>query len=136
MLRDILIKYKKSILYILISIVSMFVEFVIGYALVALFAANVVLANTVSVISSAFFHFFFVTKKVFARRVGIKSGVVYTVTFFMGLAIQNFVFIGLEYGGFSAAMNTMLGYAAAKMLSVGISFVVMYNIRKYLYSKI
>ena len=135
MIKTLLAKYKKSILYIMISLASMLAETVIGFLLLKVCGINAVIANAISIVLCSALHYIFVTQKVFSSKVGTKTAVIYVFTFVMGFSIQNFVMYVMSCR-FSLFIDKVIFYAIAKLMSVVISFVLMYRLRKYLYLKI
>ena len=91
------------------------------------------LSNTVGIIFGAVIHYTLVTGKVFDSRKNAKTALVYLATFIIGLLLQN----GILYVCDSILLrflNMNLAYLISKVLSLGISFFFIYQLRKKLYS--
>lgn len=132
-IKSIIFKYKKSLLYILFSCLTASIETAAGLICLNCFGFNDVLSNTVGIIFGAVIHYTLVTGKVFDSRKNAKTALVYLATFIIGLLFQN----GILYVCDSILLrflNMNLAYLISKVLSLGISFFFIYQLRKKLYS--
>lgn len=121
--------------YILISGLTAVIEALVGLIFINLFSLSAVVSNTVGTIVGAIVHYIFVTKKVFVKKIGIYSVLIYLFTFVLGLVLQNLVVWGI----FKLTVNTFgknLSYLIAKAIALVVSFIILYGVRKILYSKI
>ena len=121
--------------YILISGLTAVIEALVGLIFMNLFSLSAVVSNTVGTIVGAIVHYIFVTKKVFVKKIGIYSVLIYLFTFVLGLVLQNLVVWGI----FKLTVNTFgknLSYLIAKAIALVVSFIILYGVRKILYSKI
>lgn len=132
-IKGVVLKYRKSLSYILASCITAAFEIVIGLFLLNMISLSEVSANTIGIICGTCLHYFIVTKKVFIGKISHKSVAVYLITFLIGLLLQNSVvwvicrFMPLIFG-------ESFRYLIAKGCSLVCSFVVMYRLRKKLYS--
>lgn len=131
-MKRLLEKYHAVITYIFFSCVTAVIELVIGLFFLNVFDFSEVAANTCGIIIGSVVHYICVTKKSFRSDVSIGSAVVYLITFFLGMALQNFV-VWLVFGRLENLFNENIVYTIAKGISLAVSFVVLYQIRKLSY---
>ncbi len=132
---NIIEKYRKALSYIVVSMSTAVLETIVGLLLINIFDVNEVVANTVGVCVGTLLHYILITGKVFDKKVGYKTIFIYVLTFFIGLAIQDAV-VGLVSALLKNVLDVNLSYIISKFCSLAVSFVLMYNVRKFLYSKV
>lgn len=125
-------KYKMVIKYFICSIFSSIIDVALLYILKNVFD-DIVIANTISILFSSIFHYCVTTKFVFDVKYNAYSIIIYIVTFFIGLGIQDFV-IWLSYNHLlvKCISNERLLTLISKGLSLGASFFITYGLRKVL----
>lgn len=130
---------KKIILYFSCSVASALIETVfllIFKKVLPLISLNdIVYANTFAVVISSVFHYILTSKLVFKVKMNFASAVVYLVTFFIGLGIQNGV-IWITYNKLLNRFieNDTLLTLVCKVISLAASFFITYFIRNELNS--
>ena len=132
-IKSLLVKYKKIISYILTSCLTAAIELAIGLVMIDVFSFSSVAANTVGVIIGSLIHYLLVTKKVFIKKTDLRTALIYIATFLIGMGIQNLV-VYFADRALKAHLGTELSFAVSKGMSLVVSFVVMYQLRKKLYS--
>ncbi|MCR4717269.1 MAG: GtrA family protein [Lachnospiraceae bacterium] len=132
---DLIKKYKKSLSYIAVSLVTAGIETIIGLLVLNLLGYNEVVSNTAGIIVGSLIHYLLVTRKVFDKSVGYKTVLIYISTFFLGVLIQDTV-VGFASSFLKKMIDTNLSYVISKFCSLAVSFVINYHIRKFLYSKV
>ena len=122
--------------YFLCSVSSSIIDFAFLYVLKGVFD-EIVVANTISIIVSSIFHYIVTSNYVFKVKKNIYSIVIYVVTFFIGLSIQNFV-IWVTYTKLFVTLieNDMILTLLSKVLSLGASFIITYMLRKFLNARL
>ena len=135
-LKELYKKYNMIIKYFLCSVSSSIIDFAILYMLKGVFD-EIVVANTISIIVSSIFHYIVTSNYVFKVKKNIYSIVIYVVTFFIGLSIQNFV-IWVTYTKLFVTLieNDMILTLLSKVLSLGASFIITYMLRKFLNARL
>lgn len=135
-LKELYKKYNMIIKYFLCSVSSSIIDFAILYVLKGVFD-EIVVANTISIIVSSIFHYIVTSNYVFKVKKNIYSIVIYVVTFFIGLSIQNFV-IWVTYTKLFVTLieNDMILTLLSKVLSLGASFIITYMLRKFLNARL
>lgn len=135
-LKELYKKYNMIIKYFLCSVSSSIIDFAILYVLKGVFD-EIVVANTISIIVSSIFHYIVTSNYVFKVKKNIYSIVIYVVTFFIGLSIQNFV-IWVTYTKLFVTLieNDMILTLSSKVLSLGASFIITYMLRKFLNARL
>lgn len=135
-LKELYKKYNMIIKYFLCSVSSSIIDFAILYVLKGVFD-KIVVANTISIIVSSIFHYVVTSNYVFKVKKNIYSIVIYVVTFFIGLSIQNFV-IWVTYTKLFVTLieNDMILTLLSKVLSLGASFIITYMLRKFLNARL
>lgn len=135
-LKELYKKYNMIIKYFLCSVSSSIIDFAILYVLKGVFD-EIVVANTISIIVSSIFHYVVTSNYVFKVKKNIYSIVIYVVTFFIGLSIQNFV-IWVTYTKLFVTLieNDMILTLLSKVLSLGASFIITYMLRKFLNARL
>lgn len=135
-LKELYKKYNMIIKYFLCSVSSSIIDFAILYVLKGVFD-EIVVANTISIIVSSIFHYIVTSNYVFKVKKNIYSIVIYVVTFFIGLSIQNFV-IWVTYTKLFVTLieNDMILTLLSKVLSLGTSFIITYMLRKFLNARL
>lgn len=98
---------------------------------------DIVYANTLAVIVSSVFHYILTSKLVFKVKMNFASAVVYLITFFIGLGIQNGV-IWITYNKLLNRFieNDTLLTLVCKVISLAASFFITYFIRNILNGKL
>ena len=124
-------KHKSFIIYglcsVLITIVDAFIVFLLSSN-----GKNIVLANTIGVISGSIIQYFIVTKKVFNKNIGLKTFIVFASTFLIGLLLAD-ITIYFSYNLLVGHLDHRLAIILSKLCSIIFPFFFMYNIRKYFY---
>ena len=135
-LKELYKKFNMIIKYFLCSVSSSIIDFAILYMLKGVFD-EIVVANTISIIVSSIFHYIVTSNYVFKVKKNIYSIVIYVVTFFIGLSIQNFV-IWVTYTKLFVTLieNDMILTLLSKVLSLGASFIITYMLRKFLNARL
>lgn len=135
-LKELYTKYNMIIKYFLCSVSSSIIDFAILYVLKGVFD-EIVVANTISIIVSSIFHYIVTSNYVFKVKKNIYSIIIYVVTFFIGLSIQNFV-IWVTYTKLFVTLieNDMILTLLSKALSLGSSFIITYMLRKVLNARL
>lgn len=135
-LKELYTKYNMIIKYFLCSVSSSIIDFAILYVLKGVFD-EIVVANTISIIVSSIFHYIVTSNYVFKVKKNIYSIIIYVVTFFIGLSIQNFV-IWVTYTKLFVTLieNDMILTLLSKVLSLGASFIITYMLRKFLNARL
>lgn len=135
-LKELYKKYNMIIKYFLCSVSSSIIDFAFLYVLKGVFD-EIVVANTISIIVSSIFHYIVTSNYVFKVKKNIYSIVIYVVTFFIGLSIQNFV-IWVTYTKLFVTLieNDMILTLLSKVLSLGASFIITYMLRKFLNARL
>ncbi len=132
---DIIVKYNKALSYITISLCTAVLETIVGLLFINLLGVNEVISNTIGICVGTLLHYFLITGKVFDKHVGYKTILIYVLTFFIGMAIQDLV-VGIASELLKNSFDINLSYVISKGCSLVMSFVLMYNVRKFLYSKV
>lgn len=137
-IKNLLIKNKKIIFYFSCSVLSAVLEaglLLIFKNIVPSFDKNIVYANTAATVLSSVLHYVLTSKFVFKVKMNWMSAVVYLVTFFIGLGVQNVV-IWCTYNKLLVQLidNDNLLTLASKVISLAASFFITYFIRKKLNS--
>lgn len=135
-LKELYKKFNMIIKYFLCSVSSSIIDFAFLYVLKGVFD-KIVVANTISIIVSSIFHYIVTSNYVFKVKKNIYSIVIYVVTFFIGLSIQNFV-IWVTYTKLFVTLieNDMILTLLSKVLSLGASFIITYMLRKFLNARL
>lgn len=135
-LKELYKKYNMIIKYFLCSVSSSIIDFAILYVLKGVFD-EIVVANTISIIVSSIFHYIVTSNYVFKVKKNIYSIVIYVLTFFIGVSIQNFV-IWVTYTKLFVTLieNDMILTLLSKVLSLGASFIITYMLRKFLNARL
>lgn len=131
-------KNKKIIFYFSCSVLSAVFEaglLLIFKNVVPSFDKNIVYANTAATIISSVLHYILTSKFVFKVKMNWMSAVVYLITFFIGLGVQNGV-IWCTYNKLLPQLisNDNILTLASKVISLAASFFITYFIRKKLNS--
>lgn len=131
-------KNKKIIFYFSCSVLSAVSEaglLLIFKNVVPSFDKNIVYANTAATIISSVLHYILTSKFVFKVKMNWMSAVVYLITFFIGLGVQNGV-IWCTYNKLLPQLisNDNILTLASKVISLAASFFITYFIRKKLNS--
>ncbi len=134
MIKKLINKYKKSLTYIAVSLCTATFETIIGLICINVFGLHEVVANTIGVCIGTTLHYFLITRKVFDKSVGVKTILIYILTFFIGLALQDTV-VGVVSAILKNVIDANISYIVSKFCSLAVSFVIMYQVRKFLYSK-
>lgn len=140
-LKELIVKNKKILIYLCCSVCAALLEaglLLVFKNLVPAFAEkNIVYANTTAILVSSILHFILTSKLVFRVRMNLSSAVVYIVTFFIGLGIQNGV-IWLTYEKLLPHLihNDTILTLICKALSLGASFFITYFIRSFLNARL
>lgn len=126
--------------YFLCSAFTAFIEFALLFVFkhtVKEFGSRIVIFNTIAIIISSVIHYLMTSKLVFKVKWNLPSAVIYIVTFFIGLGIQDGV-IWLTYNKLLAPVisDSNLLTFICKSVSLASSFFVTYFIRKFLNSKL
>lgn len=129
-------KNKKIIFYFSCSVLSAGFEaglLLVFKNIVPSFDKNIVYANTAATIISSILHYTLTSKFVFKVKMNWMSAVVYLITFFIGLGIQNGV-IWCTYNKLLPQFisNDNLLTLSSKVISLAASFFITYFIRKKL----
>jgi putative flippase GtrA len=132
-LEQLLKKYHKIISYVITSCFTAMIELGVGLAMIKIFSFSTVAANTVGIIIGSAVHYLLVTNKVFEKKTDIKTAAVYIATFLIGMLLQNTV-VYFSDKLLSQYLTTDLSYSVSKGLSLAVSFALMYQLRKKLYS--
>ncbi|MCR5122249.1 MAG: GtrA family protein [Ruminococcus sp.] len=134
-IEQLLKKYRRIISYVITSCFTALIELVAGLAMIKLFSFPTVAANTVGIIIGSLVHYLLITNKVFKKKTDFKTAAVYLTTFLIGMLLQNTV-IYFSDKLLSQYLKTDLSYTLSKGLSLAVSFIIMYQLRKKLYSKL
>ena len=126
-------KHRQMFTYIIYSIFTAVIEAVIGWALLKITMLEVVTANTVSIFIGTVIHYFLITKSTFKSNVNVYNIAVYLSTFFLGLIIQNYV-VFLGYNKLLTFLGESYRFFISKGLSLCVSFLILFFLRKLLYS--
>lgn len=131
-------KNKKIIFYFSCSVLSAVFEaglLLVFKNVVPSFDKNIVYANTAATIISSVLHYILTSKFVFKVKMNWMSAVVYLITFFIGLGVQNGV-IWCTYNKLLPQLinNDNILTLASKVISLAASFFITYFIRKKLNS--
>ena len=126
--------------YFLCSVFTAFIEFAILFVFkhtVKEFGSRIVIFNTTAIIISSVIHYLITSKLVFKVKWNLSSAIIYIVTFFIGLGIQDGV-IWLTYNKLlvSVIPDSNLLTFICKSISLASSFFVTYFIRKFLNLKL
>lgn len=98
---------------------------------------KIVIANTISIIVSSVVHYFITSKFVFGVNKNIYSLLVYVITFFVGLGIQNgVIYITYEKLFVDFIDNNSILTFVCKVTSLAASFFITFILRKILNKKI
>ncbi len=135
MMKGLFVKYKKAVKYIFFSVITALIEAIVGLLCINCLGFNEVVSNAAGIIIGAGIHYLCVTRAVFEKNTEIRTLAVYIFTFFLGMALQNFIVWGVSLI-LRDILEINIRYLAAKVCSLAVSFVVMYQVRKYLYMKI
>lgn len=136
-IKDLILNNKKILIYFCCSVGTALLEAGLLLILknwVPFFAGkNIVFANTIAIFISSAVHFVLTSKLVFKVRMNVPSAVVYIVTFFIGLGIQNGV-IWLCYEKLLPHFirNDTILTLVSKVASLAASFFITYFIRNKL----
>ncbi|MBQ7541057.1 MAG: GtrA family protein [Clostridia bacterium] len=140
-IKAIIVQNKKILIYFCCSVCAALLEAGLLLAFKNLIPAfvgkNIVYANTTAILVSSILHFILTSKLVFKVRMNISSAVVYIVTFFIGLAVQNGV-IWITYEKLLPGIirNDTLLTLFCKALSLAASFFITYFIRSILNARL
>lgn len=118
--------------YLMCSIFTMLLETIIGLIIIIIVDLDVVFINSISIMLGATVHYLLISKKVFHNKIEIYTVIKYILSFIMGLFLQNLV-LSVFYGHILVMYNDNIRFIVSKVMSVGISFVVTYFIRKNLF---
>ena len=136
-IKELVLQNKKIIIYFCCSVFAALLEaglLLVFKNLIPAFAGkNIVFANTSAILVSSILHFILTSKLVFRVKMNLPSAVVYIVTFFIGLGIQNGV-IWLTYEKLLPHLihNDTILTLFCKALSLAASFFITYFIRSKL----
>ena len=134
------------VIYFLCSGFTALIEFGLLFLLKKLLPETehmLIVANTSAVVVSSLIHYVITSKFVFKVKKGFWSALVYIITFFMGLLIQNGV-LWLTYNRIFSGINIvsdvnkndMIITFICKCLSLAASFFITYFVRKFLNKKL
>lgn len=118
--------------YLMCSIFTMLLETIIGLIIIIIVDLDVVFINSISIMLGATVHYLLISKKVFHNKIEIYTVIKYILSFIIGLFLQNLV-LSVFYGHILVMYNDNIRFIVSKVMSVGISFVVTYFIRKNLF---
>lgn len=115
----------------LCSVIDFLVLFILKH-----FDMQIVVANTLAIVTSSIIHYIITSKFVFKVKKDLSSATIYIITFFVGLVIQDGV-IYLLYEKIlpSSIENNSLLTFVCKLLSLAVSFLVTFSTRKVLNEK-
>ena len=146
-MKALLNKYKKILIYGLISVFVLLVDTGLTYVLKMLIP--LVVANTVGVITGGVIQYFLSTKAVFGvNQAKGRNMVIYITTFVFGLLLADGIIhvcdsaltaLRGSVGGNGSLLafftNETVSFLISKGMSVVLPFFVLYFLRKYLYNK-
>lgn len=121
-------RHWKIIRYGFNSVVVALLDTAIVYLVFHFVWDDIVLANTIGVVSGFIFHYMLSITSVFGVKAGLKSFLVYGSTFICGLGLADYL-IWLSF----EKLN--YGFLVSKGISIVIPFFIMYLIRKHIYVK-
>lgn len=131
-IKKIIKKNKMIIKYFLCSLFCFLIEFVVLF-LGKRVIDNIVIANTIAIILSSIVHYFITSKYVFGVKKNFKSILVYLITFFIGMAIQDgVIYITYEKIFVDLIDNNSILTIFCKILSLASSFFITFFLRKLL----
>lgn len=122
-----LTRYKSLLIYFCASASAACLDLLLVYVLKSVITTSIVWINTISVTSTAVFHYIFTSKKAFHASIGIYSAVIYLITFILGLILQDWVI-------WTCFEIVKLPLWASKGISLMASFFILYFLRKFLYA--
>ena len=139
--KELIVQNKKILIYFCCSVGAALFEagllLVFKNIIPAFSEKSIVYANTAAILISSILHFVLTSKLVFRVRMNVSSAVVYIVTFFIGLGIQNGV-IWLTYEKLLPHVihNDTILTLFCKALSLAASFFITYFIRSKLNARL
>lgn len=127
-MKRILNRYKRIIIYGLISVFVTLVDVLISYAFEIIISP--VYANTIGVVSGFILQYFLASKSVFNSR-NIRTFIIFLGTFFIGLLCADvIIYICRNY--IFADFSQNIAFIISKGFSILIPFFLMYFLRKWL----
>lgn len=118
--------------YFVYSVIVTIVDTGIVWALVRFTSTQLVMANTIGVITGFLLHYLLASKTVFKTEYGLGGFVIYLATFFFGLNFANWLIV-MSYEYVFMAYAVDLRILLSKGVSIGVPFFAMYYMRKYLF---
>ncbi len=129
------VRSQKILKYLACSVFTAVLETMIGWLLVHMALCGIVAANTAAVLIGVLVHYFLTLLLVFEKRNNAKSFLAYSISFVLGLALQN-VIISLFYEKILCGVADFWKYAVSKGMSLIVPFFLLYVIRKRLNERI
>lgn len=131
---DLIKKYRKLISYGFYSVVVTIIDVFIVWVLNKKFNINLVLANTIGVVTGSIIQYFSVVGNVFEKKVELKSFLIFFGTFLVGLFLADLT-IYIADKALTNHFNDSITFILAKSMSIVLPFFIMYGLRKFAYSR-
>ena len=126
-------KYQAILRYFSFSVASTVVDVAAVWALFHFASVPLGAANTVGVVLGFLLDFFLSARFVFQTKYGVRSFLVYFVTFLFGLAAADFLIVR-SYALAICYVSKGLAFLFGKGVSIVLPFFVLYFVRKKLYA--
>lgn len=127
-------KHKSLVIYFILSCLTALFEIILGWFILHIYNVHVVSANSLSTLAGALLHYYLTLKYAFNASRNYKTAIIYILTFIVGLLIQNVV-IWLMYEYIFNVFREFIRFAASKIMSLSVSFFVIFFIRNTIYRK-
>lgn len=129
---NLLKKYERIIKYFFFSVLSTILDTCVVWLTFSIFQIDLVIANTLGVVSGFFVSYFLSMKSVFDTKKNFSSLFIYIITSLIGLLIANGL-ISITYTETITYFPKWFSFICSKGVSIVVPFFIMYFMRKYLY---
>ncbi len=126
-------KLPRIMKYLLLSMLSTFLDTSIVWILLKWCNIDIVVSNTAGVIAGFILHYFLSSRTVFDTKYGLVGFTVYFGTFLFGLIIADII-IYQGYDRMIPLAGESLAFLLSKGISIVIPFFIMYYSRLFLYN--
>lgn len=133
-IKGLFIRHRHFLYYVVISVLAALVDYVVGWFFLDTIGVHILLANSLSILISAVFHFIVTSRLVFHVKTDLSGFLVYAITFAFGFVLQNAV-IYVFYEHLLSGLGDEMNYLVSKGLSLAFPFVLVFLLRKYLNAK-